>query len=80
MTAVDKCFKITNNTAIAKEKFKSMFKEYEIGRKLKHPGIVKTLFFARQSKYLEALGGNKEKLHIIMELMEGGNLSEYLDT
>ena len=45
-----------------------------------HPGIVKTLFFVRQSKFLEALGGNKEKFYIIMELMEGGNLSEYLAT
>ena len=80
MTAVEKCFKVTNNPFIAKEKFAAMFKEFEIGRKLRHPGIVETLFFVRQSKYLEALGGNKEKFYIIMELMEGGNLGEYLDT
>ena len=80
MTAVEKCFKVTNNLFIAKEKFKSMFQEFEIGRKLQHQGIVKTLFFVRQSKFLEALNGNKEKFYIIMELMEGGNLSEYLDT
>ena len=78
MTAVEKCFKITNNPFIAKEKFISMFKEFEIGRKLKHPGIVNSLFFIRQTKYIEALDGYKEKLFIIMELMEGGNLAEYL--
>ena len=78
MTAVEKCFKITNNQFIAKEKFVSMFKEFEIGRKLKHPGIVNSLFFIRQTKYIEVLDGYKEKLYIIMELMEGGNLAEYL--
>ena len=52
MIAVEKCFKITNNPFIAKEKFVSMFKEFEIGRKLKHPGIVNSLFFIRQTKYI----------------------------
>lgn len=58
------------------EKFREMFKEFRIGCELDHPNIVKYHYFLRR----QTPSLKQHELHIIMELCEGGNLKEYLDT
>jgi serine/threonine protein kinase len=51
-----------------------MYKEYAIARNLVHPNIVSYKYFVRK-------GGeksNEEEFHIILELLEGGNLKDYI--
>ena len=48
-TCVDKLRKVINNDTIAKDAYQIMFKEFDIGRRLNHPGIVKTIYFLKLS-------------------------------
>ena len=51
-----------------------MYKEYAIAKNLVHPNIVSYKYFVRK-------GGektNEEEFHIILELLEGGNLKDYI--
>jgi serine/threonine protein kinase len=51
-----------------------MYKEYAIAKNLVHPGVVSYKYFVRK-------GGdkaNEEEFHIILELLEGGNLKDYI--
>ena len=53
-----------------------MYKEFRIGCELDHPHIVSYHYFLRR----QTPSLNQHELHIIMELCEGGNLKEYLDS
>ena len=55
-----------------------MFKEFDIGRRLNHPGIVKTIYFLKLTEYDPSIKGNNNEFHIFQEFMEGGSLSAYL--
>lgn len=51
-----------------------MYKEYAIAKNLVHPNIVSYKYFVRK-------GGdksNEEEFHIILELLEGGNLKDFI--
>ena len=49
-----------------------MHKEYMIGCKLKHKGIVDYQYFIRCDS--PKLGSKEQEMHILMEFCEGGNL------
>ena len=67
-----------NNEKLAKESFVEMFKEFEMTRKITHPGIVKTMYFLKRTK--PAPRGQKElECNILLEHMAGGNLQQYLN-
>jgi hypothetical protein len=50
MTCVIKQCKVLNNEKLAREAFCEMFKEFEMTRKITHPGIVKTMYFLKRTK------------------------------
>ena len=57
-----------------------MFKEFDIGRRLDHPGIVKTMYFLKMSQFSKKLSGYNNEFHIFLEYMEGGSLQSFLST
>ena len=68
--------KVHNNEVLAQRVMNEMYKEYAIARNLVHPNIVSYKYFVRK-------GGektNEEEFHIILELLEGGNLKDYIQT
>ena len=52
-----------------------MFREFEIGRQLKHPNIIKNLFYVRRRN-----DADEQENALLLELMEGGNAQEFLDS
>mmetsp|Transcript_29318 Transcript_29318/g.39031 ORF Transcript_29318/g.39031 Transcript_29318/m.39031 type:complete len:86 (+) Transcript_29318:645-902(+) len=52
-----------------------MFREFEIGRQLRHPGIIRNLFYVRKRNEQ-----NEQENAILLELMAGGNAQEYMDS
>ena len=52
-----------------------MFREFEIGRQLNHPGIIKNLFYVRRRN-----DADEQENALLLELMEGGNAQEFLDS
>lgn len=71
---VTKMKKVHNNEVLAQKVMNEMYKEYAIARNLVHPNIVSYKYFVRK-------GGeksNEEEFHIILELLEGGNLKDYI--
>lgn len=65
--------------------FGDMYREFSIGCTLDHPGIVQYKYFVRQQA--KASGqqpmhvnphAREQEFHIFIELMDGGNLEEYL--
>ena len=74
MTCADKQRKVCNNDEISKEAFAIMFKEFDIGRRLDHPGIIKTMHFLKLSQYSRSKSGYDNEFHMFIEYMEGGNL------
>ena len=67
-TCVIKLRKILNNDNLCKDIFVSMFREFEIGRQLSHPNIIKNLYYVRKRNDAE-----EQENAILLELMEGGN-------
>ena len=57
--------------------FQEMYKEFSIGCTLNHPSIINYKYFVRQHSLQH--GDKEQEFHIFMELMEGGNLEEYLN-
>lgn len=53
--------------------FDDMYREFSIGCTLNHPGIVEYKYFVRQTAHK-----SEQEFHIFIELMDGGNLEEYL--
>ena len=74
---VCKMISVLNNEPLAAQTFQQMFKEFSIGCKLRHPGIIEYMYFVRRDS--PKMGKREQEFHIIMELMEGGNLQQYLD-
>ena len=60
--------KILNNDKLCESIFINMFREFEIGRQLNHPGIVRNLYYVRRKNESE-----EQENAILLELMEGGN-------
>ena len=67
---VDKMKKILNNDELADSIMKHMFSEFYLGKNLTHPSLIEYKYFFR--KYDE--GTKEHEFHIIMDLMEGGDL------
>lgn len=71
---VDKMCRIYNNKDLAQIKTSQLYSEFCIAKDLLHPSIVQYKYFVRtfdeESKYHEC--------HIIMELLEGGDMAAYL--
>ena len=67
-TCVIKLRKILNNDNLCKDIFVSMFREFEIGRQLSHPNIIKNLYYVRKRN-----DADEQENAILLELMEGGN-------
>jgi hypothetical protein len=76
LSCVDKMKKIFNNEKIAEEVFSEMYKEFKIGCALAHSGIVKYLYFVRM--FSNANKRKEQEFHILIEMMNGGNLEQYL--
>lgn len=74
IVCVDKLRRVYNNLEMSEQVFKDMYREFSIGCTLNHPGIVEYKYFVRQS----ASRTKDEEFHIFIELMDGGNLEEYL--
>ena len=68
--------KVFNNEKIAQDVFAEMYKEFEIGCALAHEGIVKYLYFVRMDS--AANKRKEQEFHILIEMMDGGNLEQYL--
>jgi serine/threonine protein kinase len=51
-----------------------MYKEYSIAKDLVHPNIVSYKYFVRRKGDRE----NEEEFHIILELLDGGTLKQYV--
>ena len=71
---VDKVRKIYNNADLANKTMKEMYAEYSIAKDLLHPNIVEYKYFMK--KY-DPLSKNYE-YHIIMELMDGEDMDDYI--
>lgn len=67
---VDKMKKILNNDELAENIMNLMFREFYLGKNLTHPSLIEYKYFFR--KYDE--GTKEHEFHIIMDLMEGGDL------
>ena len=67
-----------NNTEISNDVYTSMLKEFDIGRRLDHPGIIKTMYFLKLSTFNKSFGGYNNVFHILLEYMKGGNLQGFL--
>ena len=74
-TCVAKIRKVLNNDKLSQQVFENMFREFEIGRQLRHPSIIKNLFYVRRKN-----DANEQENAILLELMAGGNVQEYMDT
>jgi serine/threonine protein kinase len=61
---------------MAEKVFEDMYREFSIGCTLSHPNIVDYKYFVRQS----ASKNQEQEFHIFIELMDGGNLEEYLQS
>lgn len=64
--------KVTNNEELAQQVMNEMYKEFSIAKDLLHPNIVNYKLFVRRRGDRE----NEEEFHIILELLEGGNLRQ----
>lgn len=71
---VDKTRRVYNNPKIAEQTLQDMLSEFIMGKDLVHPNIIEYKYFMR--KY-DQLTQNNE-FHIIMELMEGQDMEDYL--
>lgn len=74
-TCVIKLRKVLNNDDLSKSIFVNMFREFEIGRQLNHPGIIKNLYYVRRKN-----DSDEQENAILLELMSGGNAQEYIDS
>jgi serine/threonine protein kinase len=68
--------KVVNNEELAQKVMNEMYKEYAIAKDLVHPNIVSYKYFIRKGGDNER--ANEEEFHIILELLEGGNVKEYI--
>jgi len=71
----DKLKKILNNSELAEIFSKRMFTEFYLGRNLSHPSLIEYRYFV--NKYDAA--SKTHEFHIIMDMMEGGDLEAYLE-
>ena len=71
---VDKVRKIYNNADLANKTMKEMYAEYSIAKDLLHPNIVEYKYFMKKD---DPLSKNYE-YHIIMELMDGEDMDDYI--
>ena len=67
--------KILNNEELASTQMKHMHSEFYLGKNLTHPSLIEYKYFFR--KYDE--NSKEHEFHILMDLMEGGDLENYLE-
>jgi serine/threonine protein kinase len=70
---------ILKNPKESKKAFLSSFYEFEIGRKLKHPGIVQYLNFVRIGPHWQKASDENDEFHILIEYMPGKSLQTLLE-
>jgi len=66
--------KVLRNPELEEKSFREMYREFSIGCTLDHPGIVSYKYFVRQK-----VRHGEQEFHILIDLMEGGNLEQYLN-
>ena len=71
---VDKMRKVHNNKELADNVLNDMFQEFCIAKDLCHPNIVEYYYFMR--KYDNST--REYEFHILMELLEGGDMDCYI--
>ena len=71
---VDKMRKVYNNKELAHEVMKDMYSEFCIARDIVHPNIVQYKYFMRKFDPKT----KDYEFHILMELLEGGDMDVYL--
>ena len=72
---VDKMKKILNNDELANTVMKRMYSEFYLGKNLLHPSLIEYKYFMK--KYDSQ--SKEHEFHILMDLMEGGDLEQYLE-
>lgn len=72
---VDKMKKILNNEELANTFMKRMYSEFYLGKNLRHPSLIEYQYFMRKFD----ADTKEHEFHIIMDLMEGGDLDQYLE-
>ena len=77
---VDKQIKILKNKPESEKAFISSYKEFEIGSKLNHPGIVQYINFVRIGPQWNKAGDEDDEFHILLEYMPGKSLQNYLQS
>ena len=71
---VDKTRKVHNNKDLAQQVLEDMYQEFCIAKDLNHPNIVEYQYFMR--KY--DTSSKEFEFHIIMELLDGGDMDNYI--
>ena len=72
---MDKMKKILNNEELAVTFMKRMYSEFYLGKNLLHPSLIEYKYFMR--RFDEST--KEHEFHIIMDLMDGGDLEQYLE-
>ena len=72
---VDKMKKILNNDELANTVMKRMYSEFYLGKNLLHPSLIEYKYFMKKYDSLS----KEHEFHILMDLMEGGDLEQYLE-
>jgi serine/threonine protein kinase len=72
---VDKMKKILNNDELAATFMQHMFSEFYLGKNLQHPSLIEYKYFMRRYDP----DTKEHEFHILMDLMEGGDLEKYLE-
>ena len=71
---VDKTKKIHNNEELANEVLTEMLREFITAKDLSHPHIIQYLYFMKKFDKISKM----YEIHILMELMEGGDMEAYI--
>lgn len=71
---VDKTCSIKNNKKLAEDQTKKLYYEFCIAKDLNHTNIVHYMYFMRQYDQKS----KQYDCHIVMELLEGGDMDMYL--
>lgn len=74
---MDKLVTILKNKKESEKAFISSFYEFDIGRQLKHPGIVQYLHFVRVGPGWN--NNENDEFHILIEYMSGQSLLHLLE-
>jgi hypothetical protein len=68
---VDKLITILKNKKESERAFAGLFEEFQIGRKLNHPGVVQYYNFARIGPHWSKTSNQNDEFHVLIEYMPG---------